>query len=130
MTSRVDGSRIFALWIQNTAGINHLPGKAPAESFRADMLGQFVWRYSDDKGISWSKMHYAIPVPLTFIDRRNTWNGTVQVRTYEYAPTPNAQRPTPTLPQAQTQTMDLLEQPEFYKPFIFMLTFDNINLKT
>lgn len=44
ITARPDGSRIFALWIQNTGNVQNLPGGTPSSSFRADMLGQFVWR--------------------------------------------------------------------------------------
>ena len=47
--------------------------------FRADMLGQFVWKYSDDGGQTWSPRHYEIPVPERYIDRVNTWNGSVQI---------------------------------------------------
>ena len=44
--ARPDGSRMFALWIQNTANVENLPGQKPSPYFRADMLGQFVWKYS------------------------------------------------------------------------------------
>ena len=70
---------MFALWIQNTAGINHLPGGKPSNGFRADMLGQFIWKYSEDRGVTWSTKHYVIPVPKGHIERINTWNGTVQM---------------------------------------------------
>jgi hypothetical protein len=43
------------------------------------MLGQFVWRYSDDQGRSWGAEHYVIPVPKKWIDQHNSWNGSVQV---------------------------------------------------
>lgn len=51
VTARPDGTRIFALWIDNTENIDHLPGGTPNSHFRADMLGQFVWKYSDDQGL-------------------------------------------------------------------------------
>jgi len=50
VTARPDGSRIFALWIDNVNNIDHLPGSAPSSHWRADMLGNFVWKYSDDAG--------------------------------------------------------------------------------
>lgn len=77
--ARADGSRLVAYWIQNTNNVSHVPDKPASASFRADMLGEFVWKYSDDGGISWSDQHYVIPVPKRFIDRGNTWNGTVQI---------------------------------------------------
>jgi hypothetical protein len=50
VTARPDGSRVFALWVQNTGNVDHLPGQAPnPRGFRADMLGQFLWKYSDDQ---------------------------------------------------------------------------------
>ena len=79
VTARPDGSRVFALWVQNVNNISHLPGAAPSKSFRADMLGEFVWKYSDDQGRSWSARHYPIPVPETYIDRINSWNGSVRI---------------------------------------------------
>ena len=79
ITARPDGSRIFALWIQNVNGIDHIPGGKPSPGFRADMLGNFVWKYSDDQGRTWSAEHYKIPVPKSYIETVNTWNGSVQV---------------------------------------------------
>jgi hypothetical protein len=55
------------------------PPQTPRPNFRADMLGQFVWRYSDDQGRSWGAEHYVIPVPKKWIDQHNSWNGSVQV---------------------------------------------------
>ena len=78
VTARPDGSRVFALWVQNTDNVTHLPGQKASNSFRADMLGHFLWKYSEDQGKTWSKKHYVIPVPKTFIERHNRWNGTVQ----------------------------------------------------
>merc|ERR1719321_183539 len=78
VTARPDGSRVFAVWVQNTKDVQNLPGHTPSPGFRADMLGQFVWKYSDDQGRTWSPKHYVIPVPERFIDRHNSWNGTVQ----------------------------------------------------
>ena len=48
VVARGDGSRVFSLWIQNVHDVQNLPGKAPSNSFRADMLGEFVWKYVDE----------------------------------------------------------------------------------
>jgi hypothetical protein len=85
VAARSDGSRIFALWIQNVHNVSHLPGKpsSPA-TFRADMLGNFVWKFSDDRGETWSARHYTIPVPYNYIESVNSFskakNGTGDVQ--------------------------------------------------
>lgn len=68
IVSRVDDSRMFAVYIYNSANVSHLPGQAPRATFRADMLGEFAWSYSDDLGKSWSSENYRIPVAPTYIE--------------------------------------------------------------
>ena len=83
--ARGDGSRVFALWIQNVHNVSHLPGQPPSSGFRADMLGEFVWKFSDDGGATWSPRHYRIPVPSGYIESVNSFSkakggdGTTQV---------------------------------------------------
>ena len=86
--------------------VDHLPGHAPSSGFRADMLGSFVWKYSDDGGISWSSTHYLIPVPLRYIDRLNSWKGAVQASNKQRAMLPR----TSACPQA------LLRVPSLFAP--------------
>lgn len=45
---------------------------------RADMLGWYCYRYSDDDGKSWSKRH-RLPLRVTAADRGNDWQGQVQI---------------------------------------------------
>ena len=86
VVARKDGSRVFALWIQNVNNISHVPGHAPSNSFRADMLGNFLWKYSDDQGATWSSEHFVIPVPRNYIETVNSFSrsqggdGTTQVK--------------------------------------------------
>ena len=71
-----DGSRVFAVWVQNTRNVSHLPGAAPNPGgFRADMLGDFVWKYSDQQGRagSWSDQHFKIPVQRGYIESVNSF---------------------------------------------------------
>ena len=72
--ARPDGSRVFAVWIQNVDDVANLPGQSPSAGFRADMLGEFVWKYSDDGGTTWSARHYPIPVPRGYIDSVNSFS--------------------------------------------------------
>lgn len=46
---------------------------------RADMLGWYCYRYSDDGGRSWSAERYRLPLRLTAADRGNDWEGAVQI---------------------------------------------------
>ena len=46
---------------------------------RADMLGWFVYKYSDDGGRTWSRERHRLPMRLTACDLANQWGGKVQV---------------------------------------------------
>ncbi len=69
------GGRVYAFYDYNGDRVSTLRGK-PA---RADMLGWYVYRYSDDHGKSWSRERYRLPMRLTACDRANDWNGEVQI---------------------------------------------------
>lgn len=67
--------RVYAFYDYNGEKIDSLKGK----KIRADMLGWFAYRYSDDNGRSWSKDRYRLPMRLTACDRGNDWQGQVQI---------------------------------------------------
>ncbi|NBO93120.1 MAG: hypothetical protein EBV06_12550 [Planctomycetia bacterium] len=46
---------------------------------RTDMLGWYVYKFSDDGGLTWSKLRYRLPMRLTQADRNNDWKGKVQI---------------------------------------------------
>ena len=46
---------------------------------RFDMLGWYVYKYSDDNGRTWCSERYRLPVRLTDCDRTNDWQGTTQI---------------------------------------------------
>lgn len=46
---------------------------------RADMLGWYCYRYSDDGGRSWSQQRHRLPLRVTAADRGNDWQGEVQI---------------------------------------------------
>lgn len=74
VVARRDGSRVFALWVENVNDVQALPGSPPSSRFRADMLGEFVWKFSEDGGATWSAEHYRIPVPFNYIESVNSWS--------------------------------------------------------
>jgi hypothetical protein len=45
---------------------------------RVDSQGHFVFRYSDDNGLSWGTRRYRIPVRTMEIDRSNVYGGSIQ----------------------------------------------------
>lgn len=46
--------------------------------YRVDTIGHFVYKYSDDNGISWSEKRFEIPIRLTDIDRKNPYGGKIR----------------------------------------------------
>lgn len=72
----VPGGRLYGFYTYNGDRINALPGSK--KRIRADMLGWYCYRYSDDSGRTWSK-RYRIPVRKTACDLANQWKGEVQI---------------------------------------------------
>jgi len=66
--------RVYAFYDYNGDRVSELRGK----KIRADMLGWYAFRYSDDHGRTWSERH-RLPVRLTACDRTNDWQGAVQI---------------------------------------------------
>lgn len=69
------GGRVYAFYDYNGDRVETLRGKR----IRADMLGWYVYRYSDDNGRSWSHDRYRLPMRVTACDRANDWKGEVQI---------------------------------------------------
>jgi hypothetical protein len=67
--------RIYAFYCYNGDGIRTKPDGKP---IRDDMQGWFCYRYSDDKGKSWSQ-RYRLPMRVTAVDRNNDWQGKLQM---------------------------------------------------
>jgi len=72
----VPSGRVYAIYTYNGDRIRSLPGSS--EKIRADMLGWYCFKYSDDNGQSWSK-RYRIPMRVTAADRANQWKGEVNI---------------------------------------------------
>lgn len=67
--------RVFVFYDYNGDEVRTLKRK----TIRADMLGWYCFRYSDDHGASWSTTRHRIPLRVTACDRSNDWNGSVQI---------------------------------------------------
>lgn len=67
--------RVYAFYDYNGENIGALPD---GKKIRADTLGWYCYRYSDNNGRSWSE-RYRLPVRVTACDRANDWSGRVQL---------------------------------------------------
>ena len=67
--------RIYAVYCYNGDAISALPD---GKKIRDDMQGWCCYRYSDDKGKTWSERH-RIPMRVTAADRGNQWGGKLQM---------------------------------------------------
>ncbi len=79
---KLSTGRIFAFYAYNSQNIREVPAD-PGPTFngvckRVDCLGDFVFRYSDDHGRSWSKDRFVIDVREMAIDRANVFGGKVR----------------------------------------------------
>ncbi len=70
-----DFGRVHIFYVYNGDRIDALPDGRPA---RADMLGWYCAKYSDDGGLTWSERR-RLPVRVTACDRGNDWGGAVQI---------------------------------------------------
>mgnify|MGYP005854919577 CR=1 FL=1 len=68
--------RVYVFYDYNGDRVSTLGDK---KNIRADMLGWFVYKYSDDNGRTWSPKRYRLPVRITEFDRNNDWKGQVQM---------------------------------------------------
>lgn len=67
--------RVYAFYDYNGDRIDQLDGR----KIRADMLGWYVYKYSDDGGQTWSPERRRLPMRVTACDRANNWQGKVQI---------------------------------------------------
>ncbi len=73
---KVPSGRIFIFYNHNTDNVREalfMDGKSTFK--RVDSLGHFVYKYSDDHGLSWSRERYDIPFRLFRCDRENIYGG-------------------------------------------------------
>lgn len=67
--------RVYAFYTYNGDNVRQLRGKP----IRADTIGHYVYKFSDDGGRSWSEERYRLPLRRTACDRGNDWSGRVQI---------------------------------------------------
>ena len=69
--------RIVVVYNMNLNNVTHFPNGT--HFLRDDELGFMVWKYSDDRGLTWSSDRFIIPLRNTSVDRSNTFNGNTQI---------------------------------------------------
>mgnify|MGYP001057563659 CR=1 FL=1 len=70
--------RIYCFYNYNKDDLRFLYTDSGEKSNRVDMQGYYVYRYSDDHGVTWSE-RYEIPIRETDIDRNNTYSGKLRI---------------------------------------------------
>jgi len=70
----VPSGRVYVFYTYNGDDIRELRGRP----IRADTLGWYAYKYSDDGGRTWSP-RYRLPLRITACDRNNDWQGAVQL---------------------------------------------------
>ena len=69
------GGRVYAFYTYNGDNVRTLRGKP----VRADTIGWYAFKHSDDGGRTWSARRHRIPLPVAACDRGNDWQGAVQI---------------------------------------------------
>lgn len=79
---KVTTGRIYTFYNHNSDNIRKVQATNPPYPSgycnRVDSLGHFVFKYSDDSGLSWSKQRYKIFVREMEIDRKNADSGRIR----------------------------------------------------
>lgn len=84
---KVPSGRVYAFYNYNTDRVPEVKtelgegfnGEAGVTSYkRVDSLGDYVFKYSDDGGLSWSEKRYTIPVREFACDRENVYGGKIR----------------------------------------------------
>lgn len=70
--------RIYAFYTYNSTVLDRVIARYEWAARRLDTLGDFVFKYSDDGGRTWSKERYTIPVREFAIDRNNPYEGQIR----------------------------------------------------
>jgi hypothetical protein len=78
----VPSGRIFVFYVYNSQNIRKLKAEDPpfagGYTKRMDSFGEYVFKFSDDNGRSWSPERWTIPVREFEIDRKNPYRGEIR----------------------------------------------------
>ena len=69
--------RIYVLYTFNEGNLRSVLDNEGKPFYRVDAVGKFVFRYSDDRGLTWSANRFTIPIRTTDYDLTNIYRGDV-----------------------------------------------------
>jgi len=76
---KVPTGRVYVFYNHNTDNVREVIADKPVYPSgyckRVDSLGHFVFKYSDDNGLTWSAKRYDVPMRDFEIDRKNPYGG-------------------------------------------------------
>ncbi len=75
---KVPSGRIYAFYNYNRDNVREVKRIDGRMEKRVDTLGYFVFKYSDDHGLTWSSERHEIPIRETEIDRENIYGGRIR----------------------------------------------------
>lgn len=75
---KVPSGRIYCFYNHNTANLREVKTEDGKSFKRVDSLGDFVFRYTDNHGRSWSANRTIVPVREFACDRNNVYGGKVR----------------------------------------------------
>ena len=75
---KVPSGRVYCFYNHNTANLREVKTEDGKSFKRVDSLGDFVFRYTDDHGRSWSADRTVVPVREFACDRNNVYGGKVR----------------------------------------------------
>ncbi len=70
--------RVYAFYNFNTERLREVKAETGEVFKRVDSLGDYVFKYSDDHGRTWSRQHQKVPVREFACDRNNVYRGRVR----------------------------------------------------
>jgi hypothetical protein len=75
---KVPYGRIYCFYNHNTDNVREVRTEDGGIFSRVDSLGNYVYKYSDDHGRSWSAQRYVVPVREFACDRENVYGGALR----------------------------------------------------
>jgi len=78
MPYKTSYGRIYVFYTYNENNLREMISDEGYSRNRVDTLGAFMYRYSDDHGLTWSRDRHRVPIREMMIDRNNPYGGKVQ----------------------------------------------------
>lgn len=75
---KVPSGRVYCFYNHNTDNTREIKREDMGVYTRVDSQGHYVFRYSDDGGLTWSAQRYEIPIRAFAWDRQNVYGGKIR----------------------------------------------------